>query len=82
VKKLQTADWISLIQIGVTTVAQIADARAKRRAELAELSPEVADMTDEAFEATFGRFRTAADGLSAAAAGLVEKGVAEKGAGG
>jgi antitoxin component of MazEF toxin-antitoxin module len=82
VKKLQTADWIELIKIGVTSVALIAEARAKRRAELAELSPEVAEMTDEDFEAKFGRLRAAADKLSDSAVALVEKGAAEKGAGG
>lgn len=79
-KKLQTADWIALIQIGVTSVAQIVEARAKRRLELAAISPDVADMTDAEFEAAFGRLRLAADKLSDSAAALVEQGAAEKAA--
>lgn len=80
--KLSTSDWITLAEkIGAPIVLALIEARKHRRGQLAEISPEVADLTDAEFEATFGRFRQAADRLSDAGATLVEKGAAEKASG-
>ena len=79
-QKISSEGWIRLIEIGVTSEAQIAAARAQRRSELAAISPELADITDAEFEAAFGRYRAAGDKLSDTGAALVEAGAAEKAA--
>jgi hypothetical protein len=79
--KLRTQDWIGLIELGITTTTQLLEARAKRKAELAQLSPELAEMSQADFDAKFDAYYTAEDRLAAAAAALVEAGSAEKSGG-
>lgn len=79
--KLSSADWIELIELGVSSVTQLLDARAKRRAALAAKSPELAAMSLDDLKAVFAKYYTAEDELAHAAAALVEAGAAEKGGG-
>jgi len=80
--KFSSGDLVTLINLGLTTTTQILEARAKRKAALAELAPEVAAMSQMEFDVIFSRYYTAEDALAAAAAALVEAGAAEKGGGG
>jgi len=79
--KFSSGDLVALINLGLTTTAQILEARAKRKAELAALAPEVAAMSQTEFDAVFAHYYTAEDTLAAAAAALVETGAADKSGG-
>jgi hypothetical protein len=74
-------DWIALIQIGVTSVTAIMDARAKHKAELAAIDPVLAGMPQAEFKAIFVDYYTAEDHLADAAVRLVEQGHAERNGG-
>ncbi len=80
--KLTAQDWITLINLGVTSVGKILDARRTRKPELAAISPELAEMPLEQFQAVFAAYYSAEDHLAQSAIALVEAGAAEKGAGG
>lgn len=81
--KLSVSDWVTLAtKLGAPIVMAIIEARAKRRAELAEITPQLADMPVAEFRAIFGNFGVALDSLSDAFELLVEAGAAEKAAAG
>ena len=80
--KLTVGDWVTLAtKLGAPIIMAIIESRAKRRAELAEITPELADMPVEEFKAIFGNLGLALDTLSDAFELLVEQGVAERAAG-
>jgi hypothetical protein len=70
--QLNAADAVQLIQLGITTVAAIREARAKRKAELEVIDASGQPMTDAQFDAHFAAFDVAADQAGAHAAARIE----------
>ena len=70
--QFQAADLLKLVELGITTVALIRSARAKRKGELEVIDASGQPMTDEQFDAHFAAFDVAADTAGDNAAARIE----------